>query len=88
MYSIVGGVNWNWIGLYFEVLVKIENRLMEFNINVIIIKLLFFMDNFLCIVKVEDECIILLEFINLNIKFIMIFFIDIVKIVLYIFVYL
>lgn len=61
---------------------------MEFNINVIIIKLLFFMDNFLCIVKVEDECIILLEFINLNIKFIMIFFIDIVKIVLYIFVYL
>lgn len=61
---------------------------MEFNINVIVIKLLFFMDNFLCIVKVEDECIILLEFINLNIKFIMIFFIDIVKIVLYIFVYL
>ncbi len=39
----------------FEVLAKIENRLMESNINATVIKPSFFMDNFLRIAKVEDE---------------------------------
>lgn len=85
VYSTAGGVNRNRTGPHFEVLAKIENRLMESNINATVIKPSFFMDNFLRIAKVEDERITLPEFINPNIKFTMISSIDIAKIASYIF---
>lgn len=85
VYSTAGGVNRNRTGPHFEVLAKIENRLMESNINATVIKPSFFMDNFLRIAKVEDERITLSEFINPNIKFTMISSIDIAKIASYIF---
>ncbi|MDT3872476.1 NmrA family NAD(P)-binding protein, partial [Staphylococcus aureus] len=63
VYSTAGGVNRNRTGPHFEVLAKIENRLMESNINATVIKPSFFMDNFLRIAKVErmSDKIILIE---------------------------
>lgn len=51
VYSTAGGVNRNRTGPHFEVLAKIENRLMESNINATVIKPSFFMDNFYALLK-------------------------------------
>ena len=51
VYSTAGGVNRNRTGPHFEVLAKIENRLIESNINATIIKPSFFMDNFYVLLK-------------------------------------